>query len=50
MGKYVYKYGHRREVPLRVVDLFQAIIVGLFLFMASMAGNVLSFYIARVFS
>jgi hypothetical protein len=45
--KYHHRYGLMKK-RLKGLDLIQAVLVGLMLFMAGMVGNVLSFYIARV--
>jgi hypothetical protein len=45
--KYHHRYGLIKK-RLKGLDLIQAVLVGLMLFMAGMVGNVLSFYIARV--
>ena len=45
-----YKYGKIEDKPLGVTDLAQAVLVGIFLFMAGLAGNIVSFYLAKVLS
>jgi hypothetical protein len=50
MGKYeVYRYGKKNEEYIRVIDLLQAVLVGVFLYGMTLVGNAASFYLARIF-